>query len=302
LLQWLYSKWHTKMTIDHNKMLLTLKLKLKAKQKAVRFLRDLKKKLISEKQKLKELFEVMLKEEEDVKKLEKLSIASLYHSIIGNKKAQLNKEQVEFFAAKMKFDSCQNSISSLKREVQSYQNQVDDCDQYEAEYINSLKNNPIQLSNHQNKKLIEITDEMVQLKSNHTEVNEALAAGKLAKSTLKKVIEKMQSASNWGLIDMFAGGLIVTAVKHSKINQSQKMLEQVNVYIEKFNRELSDIQMPINRDLKIKIGGFKKFADYFFDGIIFDWLVQSKIKCYILQYINIYIGVGYPHNITYILH
>jgi len=266
------------MTIDLNEMLINLKLKLKAKQKAERFLKELKVKLNSEKQKLKELFEIMQKEEQDVKKLKRLSLVSLYHDLIGNKQAKLNKEQVEFFAAKMKYDSCQNSIHSLKREVQGYQDQIADCDKYEAEYIDLVKNNSNQISNHDNEKFIEITDEIVRLKSNHIEVNEALEAGRLAKSALNKVIEKMQSASNWGLLDMFAGGLIVTAIKHSKINQSQQMLEQVNVNIEKFNRELSDIQNPINTDLKLKIGGFKKFADYFFDGIIFDWLVQSKIK------------------------
>ena len=77
---------------------------------------------------------------------------------------------------------------------------------------------------------------------------------------------------------MIGGGLIVSAIKHSKINQSQNMIENVKVLIEKFNREISDINNAINADLKIKIGSFKKFADYFFDGIIFDWMVQSKIS------------------------
>lgn len=266
------------MTIDQNKALLTLKLKLMAKQKAERFLLELGAKLRAEKKNLNKLFEIMQKEEQDVKNLEKLSLVSLYYSLVGNKHQQLNKEQVEFFAAKLKFDSCQSSINSLKREIQGYKQQVDDCDQYEAEYIESVKNNHSQASFEENKKLIEIADEIVQLKSNNIEVNEAIAAGRLAKAALRKVIEKMQSASNWGIFDMFGGGMIITAVKHSKINQSKEMVEKVNVLIEKFNREISDINSPLNVDLKIKIHGFKKFADYFFDGLIFDWMVQSKIN------------------------
>ena len=30
--------------------------------------------------------------------------------------------------------------------------------------------------------------------------------------------------------------------------------------------------------IRIDIGGFLTFADFFFDGIIADWLVQSKIQ------------------------
>ena len=228
----------------------------------------------------------MQKEEQDVKNLEQTSIASLYHSIIGNKKQKLNAEQVEFFSAKLKFDSCQSSINSMKREIEGYQQQIDDCDKYEAEYIESIKNNPSQLTVDENIKLVESVDEIVQLKTNNIQVNEAIAAGRLAIEALKSVIEKMQSASTWGWIDIFAGGIIVTAIKHSKINQSQKLFEEANVYIEKFNRELSEIQTPINSDLKIDIGGFKKFADYFFDGIIFDWLVQSKIKKSLKAYVD----------------
>jgi len=266
------------MTIDQNDALLTLKLKLISKQKAEKTLKDLQKILRNEKQKLNELFKIMQKEEQDVKDLEKTSLTSLYYSVMGNKKQQLNKEQVEFFAAKLKFDSCQSSITSLKGEVQAYQKTIDQCDKYETEYIESVKNNPNSGSDEENKKLIEITDEIEKLKLNNIQVNEAIAAGRLAKAALKGVIEKMQSASNWGIFDMIGGGLIVSAIKHSKINQSQNMIENVKVLIEKFNREISDINNAINTDLKIKIGGFKKFADYFFDGIIFDWMVQSKIS------------------------
>lgn len=266
------------MKIDQNKALLTLKIKLMAKQKSERFLLDLQKALREEKRKLNELFDIMQKEEQDINNLEKISFVSLYYSLMGNKQQQIKTEQMAFFAAKLKFDSCQSSINSLKREILTYQNTIDDSDRFETKYIESIKNNPNQLSVEENEKLIKSADEIAKLESNNIEIAEAIASGKLAKAALKTVINKMQSASNWGLFDMFGGGFIVSAVKHSKINQSKQKVEKVNILIEKFNREISDISSPINTDLKIKISGFKKFADYFFDGLIFDWLVQSKIR------------------------
>jgi len=268
-------KINIKMTNDQNKTLLELKLKLAQKQKAQRFKKILYGKLTAEKTKLNRFFEIMQKEEQDVKNLEELSIVSMYYSLFGDKQQQLNKEQVEFFAAKLKFDSCQNSITSMKREVIGYQIQIDDCDKYEAGYIESLKNN-----NDNNNQYLEITDKIARLNSTNIEMSEAIVAGKLAKVAIKGVIKKMQSASNWGLVDMFGGGMIVTAIKHSKLNQSQKMVENVKVLIDKFHRELDDIDNGFNSELEININGFGKFADYFFDGLIFDWVVQSKInKC-----------------------
>lgn len=43
-----------------------------------------------------------------------------------------------------------------------------------------------------------------------------------------------------------------------------------------FQRELNDVQMFLN--LNLNISDFLTFADFFFDGLITDYLVQSKIN------------------------
>ncbi len=43
-----------------------------------------------------------------------------------------------------------------------------------------------------------------------------------------------------------------------------------------FQKELRDVEAIQNQH--IDIGGFLTFADFFFDGLIADWLVQSKIQ------------------------
>ena len=39
---------------------------------------------------------------------------------------------------------------------------------------------------------------------------------------------------------------------------------------------LSDINLSL--DLRMEVGGFLSFADFFFDGLVADYLVQSKIE------------------------
>lgn len=108
------------------------------------------------------------------------------------------------------------------------------------------------------------------------ELREAIAAGEDSLHSLKRAKECLKSAGNWGLLDMFGGGFISTLVKHSKINDAEKYLQQAKDDLKHFQRELMDVEnVP---DLHIQTGDFLTFADFFFDGFIADWLVQSKIS------------------------
>ena len=52
-------------------------------------------------------------------------------------------------------------------------------------------------------------------------------------------------------------------------------MEQAKIDLQNFQRELRDVDVQLN--LNLNISGFLTFADFFFDGIIADYLVQSKI-------------------------
>lgn len=50
------------------------------------------------------------------------------------------------------------------------------------------------------------------------EREEAIRAGKRAKKSLEQALDALDSASGWGILDIFGGGLISTLAKHSKIH------------------------------------------------------------------------------------
>jgi hypothetical protein len=107
------------------------------------------------------------------------------------------------------------------------------------------------------------------------EIGEAIHAGKAVISGLDQVIESLGSAEGWGTWDMLGGGFISTAIKHSRIDEARNGVQYVQTKMNQFKRELADVQKTI--DLSINIGELATFADYFFDDLIFDWIVQSKI-------------------------
>ena len=85
----------------------------------------------------------------------------------------------------------------------------------------------------------------------------------------------MGSARNWGIFDMLGGGFISDLVKHSKMNDASALMEQAKSDIQRFQRELRDVQVSL--DLRMEIGSFLSFADFFLDGLVADYMVQSKI-------------------------
>ncbi len=67
-----------------------------------------------------------------------------------------------------------------------------------------------------------------------------------------------------------------TAIKHSRIDDARGYAHTAQQRLRRFSGELADVNWK--SELSIDIGGFATFADYFFDGLISDWVVQSRIR------------------------
>lgn len=108
------------------------------------------------------------------------------------------------------------------------------------------------------------------------DMQEAINAGERALYSLRKAQDCLKSAKNWGLWDMFGGGFISSMIKHSKMNDASSYIEDARNDLRVFQRELRDVNT--NLEIGLNIGDFLTFADFFFDGIIADYMVQSKIN------------------------
>ena len=111
--------------------------------------------------------------------------------------------------------------------------------------------------------------------NNLIEIREAIDAGERALRSLYVAQEKLKSARGWGIFDLLGGGLITDLVKHSKIEAASQSMEEAKYHLQRFRKELSDVNGNFN--LQLNVGGFLSFADFFFDGLVADYLVQSKI-------------------------
>lgn len=108
------------------------------------------------------------------------------------------------------------------------------------------------------------------------EIKEAIYAIDTTLGYLNEAKGYLNSASNWGIFDMLGGGFFSTMIKRGKMNDANRCLEKAKRSVINTKKELNDINQTIDVDLEID--GFLSFADYFFDGLVADWMVQSKIN------------------------
>lgn len=239
--------------------------------------------LMAEKQELekkKYYLEGELKKEQlDVDKLENSGILGLFYTVLGKYGERLEKEKAEALAAKLKYDQAvrdfeavEENIKKLRLERMEYK----DCPQlYESLYAKKAKIVK-ESAGREAEEIMKLESKIRYDENRLKEIKEALEAGRSALAYLDIASERMNSASNYGVWDMVGGGLLVDLAKHSKIDEAKEAVDAAQKRLLKFRTELADVD--ISRDIRFETEGFSKFADFFFDGLIADWSMQSKIK------------------------
>lgn len=108
------------------------------------------------------------------------------------------------------------------------------------------------------------------------EIMEAIEAGERALFSLRQAHKELKSARGWGLADLFGGGLIMDFIKHSKMKEASRWMEEAQKDLRIFEQELRDVD--VSSGLEIETDDFLSFADFFFDGVIADYMMHARIS------------------------
>jgi hypothetical protein len=219
------------------------------------------------------------REKVDVDKLERVGLAALFHSILGDRERQLEKERQELLLAQLLYRQGREQVERLERERIDLSRRLEGMAGLDSEYeaLLSEKERAIRrTSSVAAGPLLEISEQLASVRSELSEIREAVSAGEGAVSRLDDALESLKKAEGWGGWDMLGGGLIADSIKHSHIDDACASVSEAKAMIDQFRRELAEVR--VDAELHIEIGGFATFADFFFDGLISDWVVQSKIE------------------------
>ena len=116
--------------------------------------------------------------------------------------------------------------------------------------------------------------EDMDVKDKKKEIKEAMQAADEALTHLRKAKKFLNSANNWGLIDVFGGGFLSSALKQGNMCDARREINLSKDALKKLNDELKDINVKVE---PLKTGGFLDFTDMFMDNMFSDIMVQTKI-------------------------
>ncbi len=251
-------------------------------RKVDRHLVDTRTRLEEERAKLSKLTMFLADKNEDIADLEKTSMKSVFHSILGSKEKQIEKERQEYLEASLKFDEAKKSIDLIEYEVNLLEEKLAKSPGVEEQLKMLMKQreeelmrNP--LSAAQLRGIDKEIEDRLRLK---VEINEALDAGKAVLPILQNMIASLQQAKNWGNWDMYGGrrGGMTDMIKHSNIDKAKNLSYHAKQKLIRFENELRDIYHQQNFQLSLNLDSFSRFTDIFFDNIISDFIIQKQIK------------------------
>ena len=264
--------------MNYNEQLQKLQKKVSQEKSVEAKLRELK----SQKDELNSRVYVFKKnkknEQDDVERLERTSLSSVFYAMIGRKDEMLDKEKAEAYAAKVKYDAAVEELRLIEEDLHRMETQLCDIIACKKEYDLLLeeKKEAIKAVNSiEAERIFQIEEKIAEQKNHQKEIKEAVSAGTRALGTAVSILSDLDNAQNWGTYDLVNGGLIAGLAKHSYLDEAQNKVITLQSQLRKFKTELTDI--TIQADMKVNVDGFLRFADYFYDGLFSDWAVLDRI-------------------------
>ena len=220
------------------------------------------------------------REQADVDKLEGRTLTAFFASIIGKKDEKLQKERTEAYAAAARYESAVFELESIERSIDNVRKELRELDGCEKRYerIYAQRLSSVKRSNSpEAERIFEIEEQLSSIRVRKKEINEALTEGKRALDLANDALDHMNAARRWNRFDMYGGdGMFSHYEKHGHLDSAQSAVEYLQAQLSRFNAELADVQ--IHTDMNVKIDGFMRFADYFFDGIFVDIAIADRIE------------------------
>ncbi|KUG05131.1 hypothetical protein ASZ90_017452 [hydrocarbon metagenome] len=223
------------------------------------------------------LYKSMLDEGRDLERLDGVSLLNLWHSLRATKDETRHKEIQEYHTARFKYEEADSAVKTLEAEIEQMKNDLKSQSNAPDVYQGALKAKEeflLTSSSPSASLLCDMDEKLGSLEAGNSELQEAIQAGQISLEELSKVAKSLNSSSGWGALDILGGGLLITAVKHSRINDAKKELKQAQASLQRFQRELADVQLSDTID----ITRISTAADFLLDGLLFDVIVQSQIN------------------------
>lgn len=243
-------------------------------------LAKLKERIVKNEYDLKLLERIMEKEYEDVRSLEKLSVHSLFQSILGNKEERYEIEKQEYLQSVLKHREYAKTLDLMLYEQMVLEGKVAN----EEKVFNALNELLIKRDQVISAKYLslrqilrQINQEIDQRLAAQREIHEANIVGTKARSCLNSMIALLTKAHDleaWGTNP--TSTRVQTAVE-SYVEQSHENSMKLKVLLLELKDEMEDVYASTSIRHYSLIDEFVHFHDIYYDRLVSDWIIRHKI-------------------------
>ncbi|MFJ8067118.1 hypothetical protein ACIQYS_21315 [Psychrobacillus sp. NPDC096426] len=231
-----------------------------------------------------DLEERLTKEQKDVLKLDKFSLSNLVSQWNGTMNEKRKKEIAEAAEVELKYNVAEKTLRDLEKDIEIVKSEIASgdyslIDEHWASIMHEKEQWLYANTVDERQELEKLYENRANLESMLKEIKEALIAGQEALRALEQANTELNSASAMSTWDTFlGGGILVTAMKHNSLNNSQDYIHIAQMALRRFETELMDVKNIVTEVIQVDQSNFMTFTDYFFDNIFTDWMIHSQIN------------------------
>ena len=220
-------------------------------------------------QKVALLEQKMILEKKDVERLEGRSLSAFYYHAFGKMTEKLEGERREYYAARVKFDAAVRELKAVELDLECTEEDLQDLQDCEQRFVKAMeeKRRAIRESGtSQSRDFLEKEQDLNFLKSQERELQEAITAGTAALRVANDVVLSLKHVEGLGMFERLGTSFLTDMAKREVLDDAQKNVEQLQIQLQSFNKELSDVKFRDN--LGAGMGRLLRFTDSYFENLL----------------------------------
>lgn len=250
---------------------------------AKKHLSNLNQRLEEEEMYLEELHLILEKEYRDVRKLESLSLGSLFHTFLGKREEQYEIEKQEYLHAVLQYNEHKKTVDLLSYEQEVLQEKLQ-REQEVYQQLTSLLTKRNQLIEQKyaglKNQIIGIHKQIDEKIGYKQEVQEALSVGQNAAVLIQDMITlvvKTKHKKEWGNASLIDPGNSEFR-DYTYIDEAQQISYKVKPLFQQLEDELEDVYKFKSIKRINKVAELKHFNVIYYDYLISDWIIRKQIN------------------------
>lgn len=220
-------------------------------------------------QKVALLEQKMILEKKDVERLEGRSLSAFYYHAFGKMTEKLEGERREYYAARVKYDAAVRELKAVELDLECTEEDLQDLRDCEQRYVRAMEDKRRAIKDSgtpQSRDFLEKEQDLNFLKSQEQELQEAITAGTAALRVANDVVLSLKHVEGLGMFERLGSSFLTDMAKREVLDDAQKNVEQLQIQLQSFNKELSDVKFRDN--LGAGMGRLLRFSDTYFENLL----------------------------------